>query len=310
MDDSHGQHDHDDHHGHRHQQGDHGHDSHHIHFDTAEAAARAELEAEVLIGLKTDIAELVAATAAHHTIDIRRIADLGPGPGVGTCLLAQHFPGADVVAVDGSATMLDATERRARRLGLGHRVSTLRLDLDDDFVPIGSVDLVWVSMALHHVGDEGAALRRIAEVVRPGGLLALIEGAKPLTITVPGTEARHPGLADRLDAASRAWFAQMRASLPGATVTDDYPSLLAAAGFDVLADRIVDTGVGPDLDDTALRYATEHLTRDVERLRLEADPADLAALDDQLRRIAEDADVRRGTTIQASRHVFVARRPA
>lgn len=304
--------DHDAHH-HQHHRGHHDHNtSHHVHFDTSEAAAVAELEGEVLLPLVRGLVDRVEASATEARVDVRHIADLGPGPGVGTCVLAERFPTAGLVAVDGSATMLAAATNRAARLGIGERLTTIRLDLDDDLGEVGTVDLAWASMALHHVGDEGAAFARIASILRPGGLFALVEGARPLTVVLPAADdpgSADPALADRLDAASRQWFAQMRATLPGATVSDDYRTMLRRAGLDIVRDEVVTTVLGPSLDDTALDYAREHLDRDAHRLRDHATPDDLAVLTARRERIEQHPAIAAATTIDASRRLIVVRRP-
>ena len=103
----------------------HHHDTEHD-FDWAKLAGTSELEAEVLIDILDESLGLVVATgAAADGIDVRRVIDIGPGPGVGTGALAERFARADVIAVDGSDAMLSPGRRaggatRAGRAG-AHR---------------------------------------------------------------------------------------------------------------------------------------------------------------------------------------------
>jgi len=55
--------------------------------------------------------------------EVRRILDIGSGPGVMTCVLAEAFTDAEVVAVDATPGLLDRARARAERLGVGGRVA-------------------------------------------------------------------------------------------------------------------------------------------------------------------------------------------
>ena len=75
-------------------------------------------------GLADEAITLCADRFAAAGITVRRVIDLGCGPGVGTALLAEAFPSATVVAVDSSAAMLARAEARVARLG--RRVASRR----------------------------------------------------------------------------------------------------------------------------------------------------------------------------------------
>jgi len=145
----------------------HGH--HHVEFDSAEMAATTEEEGDALVALT---AAAVAATVAQCDalgVPVRRVIDLGSGPGVGSCALATGFPRAAVVAADSAAAMLERAAVRAARLGVADRVSTVLVVLPDAIDDLPVADVVWVSMALHHVGDEADALARIHRRLAPAG---------------------------------------------------------------------------------------------------------------------------------------------
>jgi SAM-dependent methyltransferase len=103
--------------------------------------------------------------------DCELVVDLGCGEGVLTRQIARARPGAHVVGVDHDAASIE----RAR--------ATTPADLDVEYVeadflthplPAGRFDAVLSVAAAHHVGTE-TALRRCAELVRPGGVVA-VEG--------------------------------------------------------------------------------------------------------------------------------------
>lgn len=146
-------------------------------FDTEAEAARLEREAEGLLDEVERAAALLAGAAGRRGVDVRRVLDIGCGPGVATCVLAQQFRSATVVAVDSSPTMLEHAAARAARLGPAARVETRRVDLPDAVDTLGRADVAWASMVLHHVGEERAVLRELRELLVPSGLLAVVEHA-------------------------------------------------------------------------------------------------------------------------------------
>ena len=283
-----------------HHHDDHEHD-HQIAFDTPEMAARTERDGEVLAGLTGAAIDAVANVAHRDRLDVRRVVDLGSGPGVAAVALAERFGAARVVAVDGSAAMLERAVARATRLGVATRVDAEPADLTGDLARFGPADVVWVSMALHHVGDELDALRRIGAILRNGGLLALVERAGPVRVVPDGSDPAWAGLWERVDEGWDSWFAAMRAALPGATESSDYPAMLTTAGFAVVVDQVLTVEVAAPLDDAAQEFARDQLAFARSRLGAHLDDADLAALDALL-----DTD-RPDATIRASRHLYVAR---
>lgn len=166
------------------------------------------------------------------TAGVRRILDVGSGPGVLSCLLAEAFPYAEVVAVDATPELLARARERARAAHLGDRVTTRHAELPDGIAALGGADLIWAADSLHHLGDQRAAVADLAGLLRPGGLLAVVEGGLPTRRLPRNCGIGRPGLETRMDAVHAEWFAEMRAELPGAKEdTDDWRSLLSDAGL-------------------------------------------------------------------------------
>jgi ubiquinone/menaquinone biosynthesis C-methylase UbiE len=91
-----------------------------------------------------------------------RVADVGAGTGI----FAAAWPrwaDATVVAVEPAAAMAAAGGLRDRDVGYV-RATAEALPVRD-----GSVDVVWVSTALHHFADVDRALREFGRVLRPDG---------------------------------------------------------------------------------------------------------------------------------------------
>jgi len=100
------------------------------------------------------------------------VIDLGAGTGTFATAMAPWCR--EVIAVDVSVPMLDATRERCTELGL-HNVRCVQagfLSYEHDGAP---ADAVYSRNALHHLPDfwKGVALQRIATVLAPGGVLRL-----------------------------------------------------------------------------------------------------------------------------------------
>jgi SAM-dependent methyltransferase len=291
--------------------GSHGHHHGHAHLDQAgwEAfAADTELEGELLLPFVTGSALWIAELRGPDAPPVRRVLDIGSGPGVGTCELARLFPGADVVAVDSSPAMLERTARRAAGLGLGRRITAHRAELPGGLDSVKPAEVIWASMSLHHVGDETGALRVLRERLEPSGLLAVAEAAEPMRVLPDDLDVGRPGLAERLDRAESTWFAAMRAGLPGSVPSRDLASMLVAAGFDVVDSRLARQRFDPPLSATASQIVAGRVRRFRQGLDELLDGDDLHALDvlsdpDDPRSVMHRADV----FVAASRQIVVAR---
>lgn len=93
------------------------------------------------------------------------VVDLGCGPGNLTRLLAQRWPGADVVGLDSSPEMI-ATATAAEP-GIDFSVADLR-----DWQPSAPVDVLVSNATLQWVTGHLELLPRLVAAVRPGGWLA------------------------------------------------------------------------------------------------------------------------------------------
>ncbi|CAN5889546.1 hypothetical protein BH23ACT10_BH23ACT10_34450 [soil metagenome] len=104
-----------------------------------------------------------------------RLLDVGCGTGALTIALRRRYPDSAVIGVDPGAGMVARARDKAARAGLD---IDLRQGYAQDLpVPDDSVDAVTISLALHHVPDDAvpAALAETRRVLRPGGVLLLIE---------------------------------------------------------------------------------------------------------------------------------------
>lgn len=263
-------------HGHKH---DHEHHPHHGHSDLDWAAMAPLLESQA--ELFAPLHERALAWLAQQQTDPGLVVDAGSGPGVVSCLLAETFPGARVVAVDGAAPLLERARARAERLGVADRFGTLAGELpgvlgDLDY----PADLLWAGRSLHHLGDQRAALAAFADRLAPGGTLAVLEGGLPARFLPRDLGFGRPGLQARLDALYEEWFAGMRAGLPGSVAeTEDWPALLAAAGLGHPHTRSFLLDLPAPAPDRARAYVAATLSRLRDSLADHLDADDRATLD-------------------------------
>ena len=96
---------------------------------------------------------------------VRRVLDVGCGPGDALSYLADRLPDATIVGIDPEAEMLSrAAERTGARCTL-HRTTLNDLDAEP-----GSFDLILSYSNFRFWDEPAAALRKLSRLLRPGGL--------------------------------------------------------------------------------------------------------------------------------------------
>lgn len=259
-----------------------------------------DIEAEVLAEPIADIAAWLPVQS-----EPRRIVDLGCGIGAGVFALLDRFPDAHVTAVDVSVEHLRRLREKACARGVEGRVRTVQADLDADPWPdLGTPDLVWASASMHHLADPDRALRKVRELLAPGGLFALVELAGLARFLPADAPASRPGLEERARAAAEAFYAE---HVPHRR--PDWGPSLVAAGFAVEDRRTVTIGIGRERNAAVARYAQVSLERVREVAAPLLDPEDLAALDELLDADGPHGLLRRADlALRAERTVWAARR--
>jgi demethylmenaquinone methyltransferase/2-methoxy-6-polyprenyl-1,4-benzoquinol methylase len=111
--------------------------------------------------------------------DARRVLDVATGTAAVAIELARASMERDVVGVDQSVEMLAAGRARISAAGLDAQV-TLR-EARAESLPFADAefDALTFTYLLRYVDDPGATLRELARVVRPGGVVAMLEFAVP-----------------------------------------------------------------------------------------------------------------------------------
>jgi SAM-dependent methyltransferase len=130
-------------------------------------------------------------------------ADLGSGDGTFTRAIAELVgPGSRVYAVDRDASALASVMRQ--KVGAGVEVIPVTADFTGPFELPGFegqlLDGILLANALHFGSDPGPVLRRLAERVRPGGRVIVVEydnRAASRWVPYPIPSAQWPVLAGR-----------------------------------------------------------------------------------------------------------------
>lgn len=302
---------HDHHHQHKHDHPGPGHDHDHDHADVdwADMAPLLEAQAE----LYTPLYRQAMTWLAREVPEPGLVVDVGSGPGVVSCLFADAFPDARVVAADGAGPLLDRARDRADRLGVGDRFGTLTGDLPGVLGELEyPADLMWASQSLHHLGDQRAALAALAGHLAPGGTLAVLEGGLPARFLPRDIGIGRPGLQARMHAVEEDSFAEMRASLSGTVAeTEDWPAMLASAGLKHTGTRSFLLDLPAPLTDEGRAYVTSSLSRLRDRFGDGLDAVDRDTLD-RLLDPGDEASVhrRQDVFVLVAHTVYTAQRPS
>lgn len=104
-----------------------------------------------------------------------RCLDLACGTGDVTFLLAEKYPGGEIVGVDLTPFMLEIARERSQHAHVRFQQEDMcRMNLPDAWA-----DMVTGSYALRNAPDLGKALREIRRVLKPRGVAAFLDFSKP-----------------------------------------------------------------------------------------------------------------------------------
>jgi SAM-dependent methyltransferase len=278
---------------HSHQHHEHAQNGH----DEAGLAELLDLDAEVLGAY---LEEVTGWVAQHGPDGTRTVVDMGAGTGTGTMALARRFPAAEVIAIDSSAFMLERLRAAAAARGLADRLRVVQADLDVAWPEVGTVDVVWAALSLHHVADPDRVLRDVHGALHPGGVLAVVEMDSQMRFLPDDLGIGRPGLESRCHdvMAQAGWNAH-----------PDWRPHLERAGFEMADQRSSTIGVSP-VPPSARRYAHNFLRRTRSALDGQLSADDLDTLD---RLLADDDPEgvlhRDDLTVRGSRTAWIGRRP-
>ena len=120
----------------------------------------------------------LVSTVANRTPG--KILDVATGTGDLAILLARAIPGANVTGIDLSEGMTAIGNRKMATAGLADRVSLVTGDCLELPMPDNSFDAVTVAYGVRNFQDLARGYREMTRVLRPGGILAVLELSTPV----------------------------------------------------------------------------------------------------------------------------------
>ena len=96
------------------------------------------------------------------------------GSGTGLLSFSMQDDLKRVVLMDESGEMTRIANEKAKRLSAPH-FKAIQYDLMKDPLPEDHYDLIYILLTLHHVGDYQGLVKKFAQLLNPGGYLAIID---------------------------------------------------------------------------------------------------------------------------------------
>jgi len=115
-----------------------------------------------------------------------RLVDLGCGPGNISFCLAERFPQASVLGLDGAAPMLELAERELAqcalgRPGLADRLRFAQVHLGPESLACEGFTAVVSNSLLHHLHDPQALWGHLRQLAAPGAAIYIKDLRRPAT---------------------------------------------------------------------------------------------------------------------------------
>ncbi len=136
--------------------------------------------AETLHGLK-DVDDVLARPGAH-------VVDIGCGAGWSTIALARAYPGAEILGVDLDTPSVALARHNAATAGMGDRVGFRVADAGSLGATSQRYDAAFAFECLHDMPRPIEVLAAVRDVLRPGGLVIVMDGAVADEFTAPGND--------------------------------------------------------------------------------------------------------------------------
>jgi ubiquinone/menaquinone biosynthesis C-methylase UbiE len=141
--------------------------------------------------MRTELAGAVSQAIAKLPLNTNMLAlDFGCGTGLVSIPLAEKI--GKIIALDSSAGMLEVLREKLSSQNITN-IQTVCAEIEDAELP-ASFDVIFTSMALHHIALIEPVLRRFSELLKPGGILAIADlDAEDGSFHKPGSGEKHHG---------------------------------------------------------------------------------------------------------------------
>jgi ubiquinone/menaquinone biosynthesis C-methylase UbiE len=124
-------------------------------------------------GVRHNIQGAARLIASLPPGDYRRVLDIGCGTGWASFAMLDRFACEHITGVDPAQGMLDVFQEKAAAMS-GVEVDLKAEDVMAMSVATESYDAVISSMAMHWFPDKGGAAIKMAETLRPGGIIGIL----------------------------------------------------------------------------------------------------------------------------------------
>jgi len=138
--------------------------------------------AEIAVPGRREMMATLLALVPFAAEDTFRILEIGSGEGLLAEALLDRFPGATLLALDGSETMREATRSRTSRFGDRAQVRPFELATLDWWDLMHGADLVVSSLCLHHLNDakKQYLYKAVVERLSARGAFLIADLVEPL----------------------------------------------------------------------------------------------------------------------------------
>jgi len=107
------------------------------------------------------------------------VLDLAAGTAGLALALKKQLPKASLIGIDLAENMLQVAARKIRKRGLEKGISLARADIERMPFPDQSFDAASIAFGIRNLERRGQGLAEIRRVLKPGGILAVLEFALP-----------------------------------------------------------------------------------------------------------------------------------
>ncbi len=141
-------------------------------YDPPERVRRYDADMDIMHPLRLKMIDVALELLPFDRTDTLRVLDLGVGTGASSRQFMEKYVNAEVVAVDGAASMLELAKFRLREYS--HRVQWVVSDfraMPAKLLEPDTIDVVISCYALHHLNaqEKLAVLKSVVRAIRPGG---------------------------------------------------------------------------------------------------------------------------------------------
>lgn len=177
----------------------------------------------------------------------KRILDVATGTGDLAIALSRAIPEAHIMGVDLSEGMITVGRNKIDKAGLGGRITLEAADCLALPFADGQFDALTVAYGVRNFADIPAGLREMQRVIRPGGMVCLVELSTPVNPVVKPlyhlyTRGIIPMVGRLISKDTRA-YSYLPESIEAVPQRENMLELMEGAGFTATAFRALTFGV-------------------------------------------------------------------